>query len=199
MSASNAPSVAARVLTVAGVDGSSLTNMQLQKLVFLVQSCELSEHAAPAFHEDVQAWQHGPVVGSVYRTYKFFGDDPIEAIDHGQASSHEVPARTLDAVEKVWDLFGGMTGSELRRLTHDRGPWPAHYRDDRKSIVLPRHEIGEAWSSYTSVGQRRKDNQAKRGQLAEALHPPIGVAWQTGHLTGAASPFRLTRPTRNGG
>lgn len=52
-----------------------MTNMRVNKLLYFAQGECLRQLGKPLFDEDMEAWDYGPVVPSVYRTYKEFGRD----------------------------------------------------------------------------------------------------------------------------
>ena len=50
--------------------GDVISNLKLQKLVYYVQGFSLAMNNRPMFEEDIYAWQHGPVVPSLYHNFK---------------------------------------------------------------------------------------------------------------------------------
>ncbi|MDY0945914.1 MULTISPECIES: Panacea domain-containing protein [Frigoribacterium] len=196
-----AASIASRLLVAANHDGRSLTNLQLQKLVFLVQSKGLSERHAPTFREPVQAWKNGPVVKPLYGLYKEYHDQPIAHIDTSAISVEELREEVIDDVEDVWSLFGDMTGGALWALTHEPGRvWDKHYREGSLNIELPQPEIGSDWAAYRRVAELRKAGRLRASEHAAIEHPSLGTA-QFATTSGPAyeaakSRFRLSRPVR---
>ena len=59
--------------------GDLITNLKLQKLLYFAQGWFLALYDTPLFKEEIQAWIHGPVVATVYHSYKGFGYGPITA------------------------------------------------------------------------------------------------------------------------
>ena len=53
-----------------GADG--ISNLKLQKLLYYAQGCTLALKNAPLFDDPIVAWQHGPVVESIYHKYKSY-------------------------------------------------------------------------------------------------------------------------------
>jgi len=62
---SQAADVAACIIETALSMGSPVSNLRLQKLLFLCQGEHLHEHRRPLFGDPIVAWQYGPVVESV--------------------------------------------------------------------------------------------------------------------------------------
>lgn len=127
-----------------------LDQLQLNKLCYLVNGFVLREHGRPAFRDDVEAWKYGPVVPSVYKTYRVHEDRPIT-----QLYLCQTPLSDRDAVAKRWtDLvgiigmdvaataggvvehYGKYTGSQLVSMTHRRGtPWKKAYRPGCNNVI----------------------------------------------------------------
>ena len=60
-----------------GDEESDLTNMKLNKLTYYAQGQFLKTNGRPLFSENVEAWQHGPVIPSVYRAFRKNNRNPI--------------------------------------------------------------------------------------------------------------------------
>ncbi len=46
--------------------GDVITQLKLQKLMYIAQGIHLALYDAPLFKEEIEAWQHGPVVRELY-------------------------------------------------------------------------------------------------------------------------------------
>src|SRR5688572_18511108 len=53
--------------------GDSISNLKLQKLLYYAQGFHLAEHGRALFEERIEAWQHGPVIPTVYPEFKDYG------------------------------------------------------------------------------------------------------------------------------
>ena len=47
-----------------------ITNLKLQKVLYFVQAYYLAKLNRPLFPDNIEAWEYGPVIPSVYRKYK---------------------------------------------------------------------------------------------------------------------------------
>ena len=56
--------------------GDIISNLKLQKLLYYAQGVTLALTGKPLFSDPIEAWQHGPVVPSVYRLYKVAAGHP---------------------------------------------------------------------------------------------------------------------------
>jgi uncharacterized phage-associated protein len=101
--------------------GDLITHLKLQKLVYYAQAWSLAARGEPLFDEDFQAWAHGPVVPSLFRTFRDFGMDPIPA----PATVPRLDVETVDLLAEVLDIYGEHSARKLEQLTHRELPWRA--------------------------------------------------------------------------
>lgn len=103
--------------------GEAVTAMQLIKLVYIAQGYMLGRHRRPLFDdEDVEAWQYGPVVPSVYHAVKAFRSAPVQEV-RGAEDAHFTDAETA-VMEMVATIYGSYDGVALSTATHHAGtPW----------------------------------------------------------------------------
>jgi len=98
-----------------------ISNLKLQKLLYYAQGCFLALKDRPLFDDPIVAWQHGPVVESVYHQYKKNGSNGIpfeEDFDFSEFSEEE---NTL--LNEVYNTFGQYSAWKLRNMTHNEAPW----------------------------------------------------------------------------
>lgn len=90
----------------------------------LIQQCT----GRPLFKENIEAWQHGPVVRNVYNVFSKFGRNNIdiklekenEKILNNIVENKEV----LEVLNLTYDNFAIYTAWQLRQMTHeDNTPW----------------------------------------------------------------------------
>jgi uncharacterized phage-associated protein len=148
------------ILWLAHREGIPITPMKLIKLVYIVYGWYLALfNDARIFDSDknpIEAWDHGPVIPSLYHQFKKFGARPIDefAIDgdvrdydeeignlrYPTIDSKDRPA--VGTVLSVWENYKDKTASELRRLTHARdAPWSKARRRDCCNARLEDEDI----------------------------------------------------------
>lgn len=123
-----------------------LTNLKLQKLMYLANGLMLAKHGRPLVSEAFQAWKYGPVVESLYHDLKVYGQGAIRPDD---AYLRDWPKITgaapdeLDAIDGVLNQFGSESAGQLIQLTHDpKGPWHDAYQADVSQITIDSKKIG---------------------------------------------------------
>lgn len=139
------------------------THLSLEKLVYFAYADYLCEHFERLFEDQIFAFTHGPVVGSVYETYKRSGSQYVKPLEFGvdsdvQTGVKELPARSRilfakDGVEKLRSIdqtikkYGKYTAGTLVDLTHRKGaPW-SHVNSVRAyqvisdELILAHHHI----------------------------------------------------------
>jgi uncharacterized phage-associated protein len=95
------------------------TNLKLQKVLYFVQAYYLAKLNRPVFSDNIEAWEYGPVVPSVYRRYRDHGNKPI-VFEKDNSSLAEEDKKII---QKVWNTFGGYSASKLVDITHTHTPW----------------------------------------------------------------------------
>jgi uncharacterized phage-associated protein len=119
-----------------------ITPMQLLKMVYISHGWMLGLHSRPLFAEQVEAWQYGPVVASVYHRYKKFGSKFIT--DYPQHEPIEFDSRERKVMEQVWNAYHAYTGVQLSALTHQKGsPWDLTRRTIHGSLGVISNDLIE--------------------------------------------------------
>lgn len=133
-----------------GIDD-TIDNLKLNKLLYYAQGWSLARGGDPIFSDEVEAWDYGPVIPDVYRTYKVCGKNPIlEPKDHFDESL--LSSEQLCLLTDVYANFGQFTGVYLKELTHRRGtPWSKVYENGKNNLITK-----EALKGYFSNNEQPK-------------------------------------------
>lgn len=147
----NALSVANYFIELAQKDGREIKLLGLVKRVYIAHGFSLALHDKglldPRF-DKVEAWKYGPVIPSVYHSFKQYKNNPItQTVDVMEWDENtyeplfttpvlqDKQSRTV--VEIVWKRYRSYSDSELVKLTHRDGtPWSVCYVPD-KNIPIP--------------------------------------------------------------
>lgn len=98
--------------------------MQLIKLVYIAHGWHLGLTGRPLVTEQVQAWQYGPVLESLYHAYKSFGSNIIPANNAVSYAFLENESALSPFLNSVWSAYSKYSGGQLSTLTHKQGtPW----------------------------------------------------------------------------
>lgn len=117
-----------------GREDADVTQMKLHKLMYLAQANFLSSVGERLFASDVEAFRHGPVITKMYPEFKHYGRNVIVAASDEAAwqakenVENSLPEDTKDFLDLVWEKYGDYSASELRKLTHNQGPWRNAYK-----------------------------------------------------------------------
>jgi uncharacterized phage-associated protein len=124
----------------------TLTNLKLQKLLYIANMVHLGEEGRPLIDGSFEAWDYGPVVPEVYRQVKAFGSDPIANIFRLIPDLPEGTERA--ALDDTLHSLGTETAGKLVAITHwEKGAWAAHYTPGQRGILIPNVAIANEFSS----------------------------------------------------
>ncbi|MCL2125515.1 MAG: DUF4065 domain-containing protein [Oscillospiraceae bacterium] len=114
--------------------GDGMTNLRVNKLLYLAQGYCLARTGAPLFDDDFLAWDYGPVVPSIYQRYKKYGRNPIDKVDADYSHESFLPVE-LGVLIDVTGEYGKYTTGKLVDFTHCTGsPWADAIKTDSKLI-----------------------------------------------------------------
>lgn len=110
------PPAAAVAAEIRRRQGGHVPVMKLHKLLYYVQGYHLAWEDAPAFSEEIEGWEKGPVVADLWRDEKRRGPEPIPL-------AHPLPVTVCNTITNVLRRFGHRTGMDLAQATHVELPW----------------------------------------------------------------------------
>lgn len=94
--------------------------VKLHKLLYYVQGYHLAWERGPAFTEDIEAWELGPVVAQLWRNRKH---RIFDKFGRPSRSNGTLPESVRDITANVISRFGKMSGTDLIKATHAEDPW----------------------------------------------------------------------------
>ncbi len=118
-----------------------ITPLKIQKLVYLAHGWNFAYNDDPLIEDEyAEAWQYGPVFPSLYHEFKHRGRLPIiepateinveNLFSEDTNIKFEIPeipntdTKTRKFLDKIWEVYGNWSGSQLSELTHRDGtPW----------------------------------------------------------------------------
>ncbi len=127
------------------LSGWTLTNLQIQKLLYLAELHFVGESDGEdqLILSPFEAWDYGPVVPDSYHTLKIFGSKPVENIFR---TVPEIDAgRRKETLGRVYNAYGELSPGQLVSITHwDGGAWAKNYAPGI-SAIIPRRDILEEY------------------------------------------------------
>lgn len=133
MATYSAEQIATYLLTLPSAEDNDVSNLKLQKLCYYAQGLMTAMRGEPLFREDIAAWDHGPVVPSLYRKYKGHGSQPIPiVVDFDASQIAEADRKVLD---DIYEYYGQFSPWRLRNMTHEEKPWIDGYKSDKRISI----------------------------------------------------------------
>lgn len=114
--------------------GFSISNLKLQKLLYFVQAQFLVTLGKPAFHEDIEAWDFGPVVPVLYQYFKIWGNAEIPRVV-AKGAENKIYAADQRTIDEILEQCAPYTASVLVDITHNQDPWINAYEKYCNNII----------------------------------------------------------------
>ena len=120
--------VAEYIIGYANQKNYSISNLKLQKILYFTQAQFLVALGYPCFIDDIEAWDFGPVVRSVYNQYKRYGSANIYLGNMSLEAKMEVLEKSN--IKLVVDRCAKFSANQLVEITHNQDPWKNAYKRD---------------------------------------------------------------------
>lgn len=134
--------------TICSLSKWTLTNLKLQKLLYLAHMVSLGKDKTPLITETFSAWMYGPVIPVLYDRIKIFGGDCVLDRFYDEsllAQSHKL----YKTIEDTWNFFGRKEGWELVKITHaPQGAWSKNY-NPHYNVNISNEDILEEYNIRT--------------------------------------------------
>jgi uncharacterized phage-associated protein len=124
--------IASQFVNRAIENGKPVTQMKLQKMLYIAQGLHLAYTGKPIINETIQAWKYGPVIPNIYDYYKNWGNFPIIKPTIIGAFSESAISTGLDVlcdsaeniIDITWDITKDIDAVKLSNWTHEiNSPW----------------------------------------------------------------------------
>ena len=117
-------------------NGTPISNLHLQKILFFLQRNSLQNAGNPLFNEKIEAWQYGPVVPVVYNNFSYYSAMQIIPTIFDPDPQLELSDDLLQEIDDLaqqnpWDL--------VERTHIQGGAWDRVFSDglgNRREIPL---------------------------------------------------------------
>ncbi len=139
--------------TLCEISDWSLTNLKLQKILYVANRVHLGRTGQQLVDSPFEAWDFGPVSPEVYKECKMYGNKPIR---HGflLVNSHK-QGPEYDILSEVYEILKDKTGGQLVNMTHrNGGAWASVYKPGAKGIIIPKELIEEEYNATQKACSR---------------------------------------------
>lgn len=107
--------------------GEYLTQLKVQKLLYFAQGISLYLYNKPLFEDKIYHEKYGPVVRSVIKYLKPFGNLSIETLyKRKDLIKFNNNKEALNTLSLAYENFGIFSASKLVELTHNDSCWKNH-------------------------------------------------------------------------
>ncbi len=135
--------IANEFIRLARKDGTPLTQMQVQKLVFFAHGWCLAITGEPLTHDDPKAFDYGPVYEDLWKALTHYGREPIKKYiknrdfvpgvfedNEDDSAFADLSPDELNIIKRVYRDYGKFKAFKLSAITHEEGsPWDEVYND----------------------------------------------------------------------
>lgn len=126
--------------------GWTLSNLQLQKMLYLADLNFLGKNGERLIDENFEAWDYGPVLPSLYHACKAFGAKSVPDIFWSAEDVSGTPEGEM--IEKAWAALKAMTPGELVENTHwSRGAWAKRYLPGVKGLKILESDMTDEYAN----------------------------------------------------
>lgn len=135
-------------------DEPDVTPLKLQKLMYLAQANYLASTGHRLFNEDLEAFEHGPVV---YRLWTRCGSNQIIATNAAQApigSGRPLERDVQEFVGRVWKRYRDFSAGQLRTLSHEQAPWADNHIPGAYRTRIPDEDVVDFFRSKVPASDR---------------------------------------------
>lgn len=145
----SALSVSNEILKRAREEGVEISNMKLQKLLYIANGLYLAKSGTPLIEEPIEVWPYGPVVKNVYHEYKGYGNQNIPTQSKiavpGTANPFDQDAE--ESITFALDVAKKLTAVQLSNWTHaENSPWTAAQQNNEK--MIPEKSMQEFFGQF---------------------------------------------------
>lgn len=125
----------------------TITNLKLQKILYILHLSYLGEKDELLVRDDFEAWHYGPVLPSLYDKLKIFSNRPITNIFYNTTVEEET--REISFIKENYKEIASKSAWDLVLMTHLKGgAWEKHYDCAGKGIKIPSEDIKKEYEDF---------------------------------------------------
>jgi uncharacterized phage-associated protein len=146
-----------------------LTNMQLQKLVYIAHGWNLAINEAPLVDEAPEAWDNGPVFRTLWNALRNKGGAPIggpltpkssgwyaiNGMPETKAYASTLSSQEHAVIDHVWRKYSKFGAYSLSNMTNQPGtPWFKAYYTHGRNSLLDENDIKQHYRDLAIEGRK---------------------------------------------
>ena len=175
----SALSVANAFLARAKRDRLAISNMKLQKLLYLAHGHSYALRNEGLIDEEPEAWAYGPVYPSIYHEFKRYGSGPIKKpavghfgyfIDDEDEREPVPPPKGKDVnrfIEAVWNSYKDRSALYLSELSHvENGPWDKAWKRGVRGSTIRDADIAKYFKKSRAKALEKKAAREQKESTA---------------------------------
>lgn len=121
----NASIIALYIIYHENEHGRPVSNLRLQKLLYFIQANFLVTTDKPCFSDDIEAWDFGPVVPSIYKEYKLYGGNSIPVLQNEKIlyCFDDLSNEAQSLINETLEQAANYATTSLVQITLHQLPW----------------------------------------------------------------------------
>ncbi|WP_350656679.1 type II toxin-antitoxin system antitoxin SocA domain-containing protein [Psychrobacter sp. S1-30-MNA-CIBAN-0213] len=113
-----------------------LSNMQLQKLVYIANGFCLALLDKPLYYDETFAWTYGPLIKPLYSSLMNYGSKEVTLLININDYEDGIDENEMKVINYVWSKYSDMTAYKLSDLTHQVGtPWDITWKNNDYGVI----------------------------------------------------------------
>lgn len=117
------------------VSGHSLTNLEIQKILYIADMNYIGQTGERLISEPFEAWSYGPVLPSLYHDLKIFGSDKVKRVGGHTSDISNTPQGRI--IGKAYAALKDSSARDLVRNTHwEEGAWATVYSPGSRHVKI---------------------------------------------------------------
>jgi len=124
----------------------TITQLELQKLLYLAQMIHLGQHGCPILFARFEAWEYGPINQALFDATIKYGTDPLRSSNIPGDPKNIVAETHKEVLDYVTDELSELTATELVSTTQQEyGAWKKTFNPLYRNLSIPDRLIKEEY------------------------------------------------------
>ena len=133
------------------------TPLQINKLVYFCHGWMLGLYGRSLISEQVEAWEYGPIIPSIYYAFRGNGADIINFHDYFTDTFTDFDSDETNVIQQVINEYGDLSESKLVEVAYASDtPWEKYYDETRWNIVIPDKAIKDHFEKESKTIEESK-------------------------------------------